>query len=632
MPMSTALPVAAPAGGDPSLAAMFFERCARSPRRPALRHRRGSGFVDVTFAAFAERVEAIAAGLLTIPGGLPRGAAVALFASTRAEWLACDFAAFGVGAITVPIYASVLAPEVGYICQDAAVEVIVVEHKAHYDKVRAIADGFTFLEKRYDKSALRLRHIIVMDSTGIAPGDDWESLADLEARGRDIIAGHGGTHPERLARTRALSRDDLATITYTSGTTGAPKGVLQTHGNWLAMLDIAHTMQIFTTGTQQTGAFLFLPLAHAFGRMVGFGGVYFSTVIVLSSPDSLLPDLQATRPGFVPAAPRVYEKIYARLLATVHEQPPLRQKIFAWARDVAERGIAHRQAGQALPPLLSAQAALAEQLVWKKLRARLGLDRIEVMLSGSAALSPTVLKFFLGMNLMLIEAYGLTETCPGISSNRPDTWRIGTVGPLLPGVELRFADDGEICVRGPNITRGYHRRDDANAEAFDAAEHGGWFHTGDIGELDKDGFLRLTDRKKDLLKTSGGKFVAPQKVEGMLKGRPPITEAVVLGDGRKYCVCLVVVDDDALAAWAKRTGQPADRQGAALKAELQAQFDVINKGLASFETIKRFAVIDEPFTVDNGLLTASFKVKRKEVQKRYAAVIDALYDADEGTA
>jgi len=232
---------------------------------------------------------------------------------------------------------------------------------------------------------------------------------------------------------------------------------------------------------------------------------------------------------------------------------------------------------------------------------------------------------------MLIEAYGLTETCPGISANRPDTWRIGTVGTLLPGVELRFADDGEICVRGPNITRGYHRRDDANAEAFDAPEHGGWFHTGDIGELDQDGFLRLTDRKKDLLKTSGGKFVAPQKVEGMLKGRPPITEAVVLGDGRKYCVCLVVVDDDALAAWAKRTGQPADRQGAALKAELQAQFDVINKGLASFETIKRFAVVDEPFSVENGLLTASFKVKRKDVQKRYADVIDRLYDIDEVT-
>lgn len=608
---------------------MFFSRCARVPRRSALRVRRGPGFVDVTFAAMQERVEAIAAGLLTIPGGLASGASVALFAGTRAEWIVCDFAVVAVGAVTIAIYASVLAPEVGYICQDAAVEVIVVESKVHYEKVRAIKDGFTFLETRYDQSALRLRHIVVIDDTGLTPSSDWESLAALEARGR-AARGASGAHPERPARTAALSRASLATITYTSGTTGVPKGVLQTHGNWLSLLDITHTMQIFTEKTQETGALLFLPLAHAFGRMVSFGGVYFSSLIVLSSPETLLADLQDTRPGFVPAAPRVYEKIYARLLATVHEQPPLRQKIFAWARDVADRGIPYRQAGQALPPLLAAQATVAERLVWRKLRARLGLDRVEVMLSGSAALSETVLRFFLGMNITLIEAYGLTETCPGISANRPDTWRIGTVGPILPGIELRFADDGEICVRGPNITAGYHRRDDANAEAFDPPGRGGWFHTGDIGELDPDGFLRLTDRKKDLLKTSGGKFVAPQKVEGLLKGRPPITEAVVLGDGRKYCVCLVVVDDDALAAWAKRTGHAPDRQGAPLRAALQAQFDVINQGLASFETIKRFAVIDEPFTVDNGLLTASFKVKRKEVQRRYGALIDGLHDADEG--
>lgn len=628
------VPPMAPVVGrcDASLAGMFFDRASAGARLPAMRSRHGAGFADLSFAAFAERVEAVAAGLLGIPGGYPPGTSTAIIASTREAWMTTDFAVLSIAGVTVPIYASVLPAEVGYVCVDADVEVIVVENKVQLDKVRAIRQGFEFLDVPYERSRVKLRHIVVMDHDGIPAADDWESLEDLEARGRaTLLAQKAPSHPERIQRTRGLTRADLATITYTSGTTGAPKGVLQTHGNWLSVLDVAVDLQIFTDTTRVTGAFLFLPLAHAFGRMVAFGGVYFTTVMVLSSPDTLLADLQATRPGFVPAAPRVYEKIYARLMATVHEQPAARQRIFKWAVDVGLRTIPFIEANTALPLRLRLESGLAERFVWRALRTRLGLDRVEVMLSGSAALSPTVLRFFLAMGITLVEAYGLTETCPGVSTNRPDGLRVGTVGRLIPCVELRFADDGEIWVRGPNITAGYHKRPDANAEAFEAATDGGqqWFRTGDIGELDENGFLRLTDRKKDLLKTSGGKFVAPQKIEGMLKGHPPITEAVVVGDGRKYCAALIAVDDDALKAWAGRTGNPADRQHPALLALLQQHIDAVNHDLARFETVKQFRVVNEVFSVDNGLLTASFKVKRKEVAKRYGAVIDSMYP-DEG--
>jgi long-chain acyl-CoA synthetase len=320
----------------------------------------------------------------------------------------------------------------------------------------------------------------------------------------------------------------------------------------------------------------------------------------------------------------MYEKIYARLMSGVAAAPPRRQKLFAKAIEIGKRTIPYRQKHQPLPLVLRAQHLIADKLVLSKIRARLGLDRTESMLTGSAPLAPAVHEFFFAIGLTLIEAYGLTETCPGISANRPDHWKLGTVGPLLKNVQLKMESDGEICVKGPNVTRGYLNRDDANAEAFDKD---GWFHTGDIGELDSDGFLRITDRKKDLLKTSGGKYIAPQKIEGLMKARPLITEAVVIGDNKKYCTALIVVDDDVLNQWAERTGNPADRAAPSTLAFLQEQVAAVNADLSSFETIKYFRVVPEAFTVNNGLLTASFKVKRKAVSTRWAALIDDMYSA-----
>lgn len=609
-----------PPGTDTSLAQMFFDRSAAAGTAAALRVRRGEGYVDVSFKAYRDRVADLAAGLVTIDGGLAAGTCVGIFASTRLEWLCVDFAVLSLGCITVPIYASVLGPEAGYLHTDAAIEVVVVEGKAQLDKVRAFRDGFTFLEKSYPKSAVKLRKIIVIDPSGIDPAADWESLKDLEERGRSNADETAAVRKERLA---AQKRSDVATYCYTSGTTGAPKGVIHTNENWLTILDIAGEMGIFTIGTRKTGVFLFLPMAHAFGRLIAFGAAYFQSVVVLSSIETLLEDLTRSRPGFVPSAPRMYEKMYAKLMSTVTTAPLRRQKIFAAAMAVGKKTIPYRQNHQALPPLLKLQNAIADRLVFSKLRARLGLDRTEAMLTGSAPIAPSVQEFFYAIGLTLIEAYGLTETTPGISANTPQKWKMGTVGPLLSCVTLKFAEDGEICVKGKNVTSGYLNRPEATAEAFDAD---GWFHTGDIGALDSDGFLRITDRKKDLLKTSGGKYIAPQKIEGLLKARPLIAEAVVIGDNRNFCTVLLVVDDEALKTWAEQNGHPNDREAATTRAFLQQQVDAVNADLASYETLKHFRVVPEPFTVENHMLTPSFKVKRKAVSTRWSLLIEEMYE------
>jgi long-chain acyl-CoA synthetase len=605
---------------DTHLAQMFFDRARAGGSGTAYLVRRGKSFFGVTWNDAAERARAIASGVLTdMP--LPVGTCATIMANTSLDWILCDFALLSLGLLTVPIYVSLLTPEVGYIHADTKAELLVVENREMLEKVRAAREGFSFYDKDYAAATIKLRRCIVIDPTGLAPADDWESLAQVERRGRAALAD---TKAERERRMAAIQRSDVATYTYTSGTTGEPKGVIQTHHNMLSILENVEDAQIFTDGAKLGGAFLFLPLAHSFGRLVEFGGAFYTTKVILSTVPTVAEDLALTRPGFLPAAPRVFERVYGKIMTGVAGSPPLRQKLFHWAIGVGKQTIPYRQRAQALPTLLGLQFKVADKLVLSKVRAKLGMDRMHALLSGSAALPREVAEFFASVGLVVLEAYGLTETCPGLTTNRFDNWRIGTVGPAIKGVQLRLAADGEILAKGPNVVSGYLNRPEATAEAWDSD---GWFHTGDIGELDADGHLRITDRKKDLIKTSGGKYVAPQKVEGLLKTRPILSEAVVIGDNRKYCVVLVTVDKEKLAAWSQRTGNPPDLHGAAVQKEIQGYIDELNRGLASFESIKYFRVLDEEFSVDNGMLTASFKVKRKQVAARYKDLIDAMYTA-----
>ncbi len=598
---------------------MVFARASSTPERAAFRIKRGGAFVAVTWAEVRPRIDAIAAGLLSA-AALDDGACVTILGNTGMDWIITDFAALSVGLKTVPIYASLVPEEVGFMHADTAAQLCIVENAAQLEKVRAARAGFEFFGERYAPERIPLRgKIVVVDTAGIAPADDWESLAELEARGRARLESLRGEMARRLA---AVRRDDLATFTYTSGTTGLPKAVLQTHGNMLAMLADVDEVRHFDDAASRYGLFLFLPLAHSFGRLAELAGPYFGAPLVLSSVPTIAEDLVSSRPGFFPAAPRVFEKMKAKVEDALEASPPARRKLARWALRTGEAASAFTTRGQSVPFPLRVRRAVADRLVLRKIRARLGLDRASILLSGSAPLRGDVHRFFLALGLTLIEAYGLTETCPGLTTNRARDIRIGSVGKPFANVTLRIAEDGEILAKGPNIASGYLNQPEATRDAFDPE---GWFRTGDLGSIDADGFLHITGRKKELLKTSGGKYVVPAKVEALLKASPLVQEAVLIGDHRNYCVALLALDPDALASFATRHGIAESRAHPSVHAALQAVVDEANARLAAFERVKAFRVAPAPFSVAGGEFTASLKVKRRAVLELHAQLIEEMY-------
>jgi long-chain acyl-CoA synthetase len=605
---------------DPHIPAMIQRSAARNPDGPAFRVKDGAGgWKDVAWKDVLPRIEAIAAGLLSA-APLPDGARVSIIGNTTMDWVILDFAAMSVGLQTVPVYASLLPEEVGFMHADPGVRLVVAENAAQVAKVRAMRDGFTFFDVEYGKDRLPLvGKIVVVDPTGLAPADDWESLADLEARGREQLAG---LRDEMVRRLQKVQRSDIATFTYTSGTTGPPKAVIQTHDNMLSLVENIEEVNIFGPAVREGGLFLFLPLAHSFGRLIELAAPYFDTPLVMSSVPTLAADLGTSRPGFLPAAPRVYEKMKGKVEGGVASSPPIRQKIFGWAMGVGKETIPYVTTGQPLPGFLGFKNTIADKLVFSKVRAKMGLDRCAVLLSGSAPLRSDVHEFFLALGFTLIEAYGLTETCPGLTANRPGRMKIGTVGQAIRGVTLRIAEDGEVLAKGPNITSGYLNRAEATAEAF---TEDGWFRTGDLGSLDGDGFLSITGRKKELFKTSGGKYIAPVKIEARLKAVSFLQEAVLIGDGRHFCVALFSLDPENFAEWAQKEGIPAEPGHARVREVLEAHVAAVNQSLASFESVKYFEVLPGPMTVDGGELTASLKVKRRVVSTKYADLIEGMY-------
>ncbi|MEJ7600880.1 MAG: AMP-binding protein [Kofleriaceae bacterium] len=604
---------------DEHLSQMILARASRTPDGVAFRIRRGDAYVDVPWAEVTPRLDAIAAGLLSA-AALDDGACISIVGNTSMESCLVDFAALSVGLKTVPIYASLLPEEVGYMHVDTAAQLVVVENAAQLDKVRALRRGFTFFDRHHAPDVLAIRaKVVVIDPSGIRAADDWESLEALEAR------GHAERKPldaEMRRRVGRVRREDVATYTYTSGTTGVPKAVIQTHDNMLAMLEDVVEAGLVDDQVRAHGLLLFLPAAHSFGRMVEFAGPFFGAPLIMSSVPTLAIDLVASRPGFFPAAPRVFEKMMAKVQSAIANQRGARRRLAQWALRVGARTVDFRVSGKSLPVLLDAQYRLADRLVLRTLRAKLGLDRASVLLSGAAALRPDVQTFFLSLGLTVLEAYGLTETCPGLTINRQGNIRVGTVGKPFQRCELKVAPDGELLARGPNISRGYLNQPDATAAAFDGD---GWFRTGDLASIDAEGFVRITGRKKELLKTSGGKYVAPLKIEAKLKQHAIIQEAIVIGDGRNFCTAMFALDAEMLAAFTQREGVAAESSHPRIHAVLQAIVDQANLELASFERIKAFRVAPAAFTVDGGELTASLKVKRHAVAQKYAALIETMY-------
>lgn len=592
-----------------TLADLPFHIMGRVPKPLALGRCQGDRVEGISSQDVFARVRDLALGLETL--GVAAGDRIAIVSESRPEWMLCDLAVLAGGAVTVPVYPTLSAAQVRYILQDSGARLAVVSTAAQCDKLQEVRHLLPALEA-----------VVVMDA-GPRTSPPALTLEEVERRGHWHMTGTWGTGREFQERARRVSPGDLATIIYTSGTTGEPKGVMLSHASLLANLRAGSAVLPLSADDV---AVSFLPLSHGFERMVGFIYLFMGvTIIFAESFDTVARDIAAVRPTVVTGVPRVYEKIQARIIAAGQALPAPRRAIFRWAVRAGRAHARARLSGQPPGPLPAAARALADRLVFATIRGRLG-GRIRFLVSGSAPLGTDVLEFFYGIGLPIVEGYGLTETAPILTVNPPGAPRAGTVGRPLPDVEIRIAEDGEILARGPNIMSGYYHKPEATA----AVLRDGWFATGDIGSIDADGYLTITDRKKDLLVTSGGKNVAPQPLENVLRRSPLVAEAVVLGDRRRYIAALIVPDFATLEKRLQTLGrEPAERRVLAARADVvglyQEIVDALNLELSPFERIRRIAIVPKEFSVASGELTPTLKVKRRIVEDRWRAEIDALY-------
>ncbi|MFF8383474.1 AMP-dependent synthetase/ligase [Streptomyces kanasensis] len=612
----------------PSVAALFLERVARTPDAEAYRYpvpsATGQGPDDwkaLSWAQAADRVFAVAAGLVGL--GVRPEERVALASATRVEWILADLGVMCAGAATTTVYPQTNAEESAYILADSGSRVLIAEDGTQLAKAR---------ERRADLPDLH--HVVVIDAAAAQPAEGdpegWVlSLDELEERGRAYLKEHPAAVEERVG---AITADQLATLIYTSGTTGRPKGVRLPHDNWSYMAKAIGATSLVREDDVQ---YLWLPLAHVFGKVLISGQIEVGHVTAVDGRiDKIIENLPVVQPTYMASVPRIFEKVYNGVAAKARAGGPAKYRIFQWAAGVAREYAkvtqdSFRRTGQAKAPLgLTAQHKVADALVYSKLREAFG-GRLRAAVSGSVALAPEIGYFFSGAGIHILEGYGLTESSAASFVNPGEAYRTGTVGKPLPGCEVRIADDGEILLRGPGIMEGYHNLPEKTAEVL---EPDGWFHTGDIGELSADGYLRITDRKKDLFKTSGGKYVAPTEVEGHFKALCPfVSNIVVLGADRNFCSALIALDEAALQGWAKDHGL-ADRPYAELVATRQVEemvqgyVDRLNEGLQRWQTIKKFRLLPRDLDVEHGELTPSLKLKRPVVEREYKNLIEEMYE------
>ncbi|MFM9034595.1 MAG: AMP-dependent synthetase/ligase [Mycobacterium sp.] len=590
-----------------SVPEMFRARVAATPTAEAFRYPKGGGWEGVTWQQLGIRVDNIAAGLVAL--GIHPEDRVALASGTRYEWVVADFGILAAGAATTTVYPSTNAEDVAYIVANSGSRIVIAEDQTQVDKLRAHRDEVPAVEK-----------IVVIDGDG--DGDWVMTLKELEALGAELLSEEPSTVSDRID---AIRPDQLATLIYTSGTTGKPKGVRLLQQSWTYT---AAAMDALGVLSDKDLNYLWLPLSHSFGKVmlalplaIGF------PTVVDGRVDKIVENLAVIRPTIMGAVPRIFEKVHSRINETMVKEGGLKKSMFDWAIGVGLQVSRAKQAGERVSPVLAAQHKLADKLVLSKIRERFG-GRLRFFISGSAALDREIAQWFDAIGVVVLEGYGLTETSAASSINRPTAYRFGTVGWTLPQTDVMIAEDGEILLKGPGIMNGYHNMPEATAEAIEAD---GWFHTGDIGELDAEGFLRITDRKKDMFKTAQGKYVAPSAISAHFKGICPFaSEIIVYGEGKPYCVALVSLDADGTREWADSHGL-GDKSFSEIARDpktydaVAGYVEELNKHLNRWEQVKRFAIIDRELTVESGDLTPSLKLKRKVVVDNFHDTIDSLY-------
>lgn len=562
-------------------------------------------YQNISTKEFYEMVKYMTLGLISL--GLQNNDKVSLLSETRYEWTFSDISIIIAGGVTVPIYPSLVPEQIKFIVENSDSTMVIFSDLNQWKKLEMIKDSLpavrhyiTFLEEPPSEKVITLKKLIEMGK-------------DYERENPDVFD----------KKLKEGNENDLMTIIYTSGTTGIPKGVMLSHRNLIS--NVTAVKEILDINERDT-TLSFLPLAHVLERMVTYAYLYFgATVAYAESIDTVGENLIEVKPTIVVGVPRLFEKIYARIMDNVLSSPPLRQKIFYWAVKVGKEYGDKILKKEPVPLPLKLKRAIADKLVYSKIRARTG-GRIRFFVSGGAPLSKEIAEFFFALGIKILEGYGLTETSPVVSVNTEEKLKFGSVGPLLPGVEVKIAEDGEILVRGPNVMLGYYKNEEETKEVI----KDGWFHTGDIGRLDEDGFLYITDRKKELLVTSGGKNIAPQPIENMIKTSPYVNQVVCIGDKRKFVSALIVPNWEKLEEYAKNSGISYTTRGELTKNPeildfMMKEVERVTPGLAPFERIKKIALLENEFTIEGGEITPTLKVKRRIIDQKYKDIIDELY-------
>ncbi len=595
-----------------NMAELFLAAIDAFQKPAALKYKRDGRWHDISHRQLYEDVKRAAFGIEQL--GVRPGDRVALLSENRAEWLVADFACVMSLAVSVPLYPVLPAEQIEYMLRDSEAKVILVSSREQLEKVRALRSRVSTLE-----------HIVVFDDGVTLESDEIDLRRLLE-----LGEARSASKTDAAYREAALATGphDLLTILYTSGTTGRPKGVMLTHNNLVS--NIRSVLQAFDI-TEADVSLSVLPLCHIFERMAGHYVMFTAgvTICYAQSFATVGEDFLEARPTVMTMVPRGYEKIYSRVQEVARQGGAAKQKLLAWSIDLGARHLDRKLAGSHIPPLLGLQYAVADRLVFSKIRKQTG-GRVRYFVSGGAPLNPEIARFFLSAGLTILEGYGLTETSPVIAFNTPTSNKLGTVGRPIAGVEVAIAEDGEILTRGPHVMKAYYKMPEATAAAIDAS---GWFHTGDIGHLDDENYLSITDRKKDLIVTAGGKNIAPQPIENRIQTNPYVSQVVMIGDRRRFAALLIVPDFNALTSWARSEGIEFKSDEALVKERRVIEFyerEVLGSlnDLAQFERPKKVALLPRDLTVEAGEMTPTLKVKRRVIEAKYKEIIEELFAED----